>query len=483
MADSEGDFRAIAADGASMVASYGNLSLHIASMATVTTPLADPSGSDNSDGHDPLRDDPRLELVDRITRTPAFQKAVKLQALLRFIVEQSLQDDAPEVTEHRIGNEVFGKGPEYSPLLDSSVRVQARQLRLKLHEYFDGVGKDEPLILEIPKGSYRPIFRKVVEDTAVSASEPVPVVIQDLPESNVFISEHPQPRPRFTWMPWTIAAICTVVLVGMAIRSYWYRERTVVPWPLALVLGQGEVGHIVLADSAYQITATANSHSITLNEYLRTKPRNNAAIDPNDPADVRLSHALTGGTFTSFADVVLVDSLATIAGRHNLSLDIKSARDLDPRDLEDGNFIFSGSPSSNPWVNLYSSKLNFREEEDPSRPGGKSFINLHPQGNEPKLFTGSSSEDSVRVDYADLAVVPGLGDHGTVMIVQGLRHEATEAVARMLADPDGSRMITDALRSAGDKVQPAYFEAIFSVRAVAGIPKVTGVEAIRTPRK
>ena len=42
---------------------------------------------------------------------------------------------------------------------DSSVRVHARQLRLKLHEYFDGVGRDETMIVEIPKGAYAPVFR------------------------------------------------------------------------------------------------------------------------------------------------------------------------------------------------------------------------------------------------------------------------------------------------------------------------------------
>ena len=53
----------------------------------------------------------------------------------------------------------FTRRPGYSPLEDSSVRVHARQLRLKLHEYFDGVGRDESLVIEIPKGAYAPVFR------------------------------------------------------------------------------------------------------------------------------------------------------------------------------------------------------------------------------------------------------------------------------------------------------------------------------------
>jgi hypothetical protein len=363
-------------------------------------------------------------------------------------------------------------------LLDSSVRVQARQLRLKLHEYFDGVGRDEPLILEIPKGSYRPIFRRLVQEIEVAPSEVPQVEIEEVADFPLRPQEAAQPVRHLAWLPWMIACIAFALVALLAFRSFWNAHRSI-PWPLATVIDRGQVIHLILADSAYQITATANGRSMDLGEYLRTKPRNNAAIDPSEPAEVRLAHALAGGTFTSFADVVMVNSLATVAGRYSFDLDVKSARDVDPRDLEDGNFIFSGSPSSNPWVSLYNSRLNFREADDLSRPGEKMFINLHPHGAEPKAFTGSSSADAVRVDYADLAVVPGLGEHGTVMIVQGLRHEATEAAARMLVDPEGSRMLEQALRSAGQKGQPAYFEAMLSVRAVEGIPQVTGVVAIR----
>ncbi|MDE1175727.1 MAG: hypothetical protein PW789_03890 [Edaphobacter sp.] len=448
-------------------------------MAIAGTFLTDQTSTEPSEGADALQTDPRLELLTRIVHTPTFEKAFKLQALLRFIVEQSLQNDAEEITELRIGIEVFGKGSDYSPLLDSSVRVQARQLRLKLHEYFNGVGKDERIILEIPKGSYRPIFQSLIQEAEVASPELPRVETGDAANILMQPQMSSSTTQRSPWVPWTIACVAVAIVAFLLFRSFWNGYRSV-PWPLATIMDRGEVIHLVLADSAYQITATANGRSMDLGEYLRAKPRNNAAIDPIEPAEVRLAHALSGGTFTSFADVVMVNSLANVAGRYKLYLNVKSARDLDPRDLEDGNFIFSGSPSSNPWVSLYNSKLNFRETDSPSRPGEKMFLNTHPRGSEAKMYTGSSSADAVRVDYADLAVVPGLGEHGTVMIVEGLRHEATEAAARMLVDPEGSKMLEEALRSAGQKSQPAYFEALLSVRAVEGIPQVTGVVAIRT---
>jgi len=54
---------------------------------------------------------------------------------------------------------VFHKPSDYSSLEDSSVRVHARHLRLKLHEYFDEEGRNEPIVLTIPRGCYTPIFK------------------------------------------------------------------------------------------------------------------------------------------------------------------------------------------------------------------------------------------------------------------------------------------------------------------------------------
>jgi len=453
-------------------------------MATLNAPLASHTSrsTDSLAESGVTAEDPRIELLSRILGTPAFQKAVKLQALLRFIVETSIRDEDQEISEYRIGIEVFEKGSDYSPLIDSSVRVQARQLRLKLHEYFDGPGRSESMILEIPKGSYKPTFR-----SSLQATEPL-----DLTESIETVNAISIPPETVAKrvvehsvrLSWWIASAALVAALLLAARLIWTWEASrITPWPLSTVMNRSGANHLVLADSAYQITSTANDSSLGLTDYLRTKPRNDAAINFAAPEETRLAHALAGGTFTSFADAILVSSLSTVAGKYNLELDIKSAKDMDPRDLEQGNFILSGSRSSNPWVNLYTSKLNFHEVDDPSKPGSKEFLNTHPKAGEPTAFEGGSSDDTVRADYADLAVVPGLGGRGTVMLVEGLRHEGTEAAARLLADPDGGRMLRQAIRAAGYGDRPAYFEALLSVRAVAGIPQVTEVAAIRILHK
>jgi len=108
-----------------------------------------------------LKTDARWQLIERITASASFQKSARLRDLLRYMAERSLHGKLQDLSEHSIGSAVFGKARDYSVVEDSSVRVHVRQLRLKLHEYFDGEGRNETAIVEIPKGAYTTLFRPV----------------------------------------------------------------------------------------------------------------------------------------------------------------------------------------------------------------------------------------------------------------------------------------------------------------------------------
>src|SRR5450432_1413829 len=136
-------------------------------MASAQTSVSQPPNTAD------LLADERWQLVQRIISSPPLQKGTRLKDLLQYVTEQAIRSHAHELTEQHIGNVLFHKPSDYSPLEDSSVRVHARQLRLKLHEYFNEDGRDEPLILEIPKGAYAPAFRTVAKAaTAVAIAAP-----------------------------------------------------------------------------------------------------------------------------------------------------------------------------------------------------------------------------------------------------------------------------------------------------------------------
>src|SRR5258707_1967124 len=124
---------------------------------------------------DDLLNDERWQLLQRIVSSPPFQKSGRLRELLQYITDQTIRGHAYELSEQHIGEALFHKPLGYSPLEDSSVRVHVRQLRLKLHEYFNEDGRNEPIILEIPKGSYAPVFR------AAQKAETIPPTIEPRP--------------------------------------------------------------------------------------------------------------------------------------------------------------------------------------------------------------------------------------------------------------------------------------------------------------
>ena len=75
---------------------------------------------------------------------------------------------------------------------------------------------------------------------------------------------------------------------------------------------------------------------------------------------------------TSFADTLVASTLVKLAGADGDNLMVYTARDINRRDLDQGNFVFVGGPTSNPWVSLFANKLNFEVVEDSV--GGKMFF-------------------------------------------------------------------------------------------------------------
>jgi hypothetical protein len=415
-----------------------------------------------------LKSDIRWQLIERIIASPPFQKSTRLRDLLRFMAERTLHGQPQDLTEHRIGSAVFGKPEDYSVVEDSSVRVHVRQLRLKLHEYFDGEGRNESCIVEVPKGAYTTVFRTVEQQTAAT-----PVVGTTRDTS----------KPWLRLMPWGLAALFLLTTLAGWLRSPSVsRTAAPVPWPLATLFDQGNRPlQIVVADINYGMLRLVDEQPVTLERYLSPSYRSGDPISNAHPTarEARVLRYLSGSLLTSYADVVVVTTVMRLSGDSNERLVIRSARELRPRDLEEGSFIFVGSPSSNPWVSYFQDKLNFREREGIVGESPKFFENLHPRAGEQEsyhglVFTGSSGED-----YATISLVPLQNGRGCALILQGLQQEGTEAAGLFLEDPANRKKLQEALGIAGSAKQPVYFEALIRTNAIAGSSNATTIISTR----
>jgi serine/threonine-protein kinase len=97
--------------------------------------------------------------VRRITGSGLFSNSGALKRFLRHIVDRALAGQFRSLSERWIGTDVFGRGESFDPRVDPIVRVQARNLRARLHEYYARLAGDDPIEITLPKGSYVPTFR------------------------------------------------------------------------------------------------------------------------------------------------------------------------------------------------------------------------------------------------------------------------------------------------------------------------------------
>lgn len=99
-----------------------------------------------------------LEQVNRICASTEFRNKKLLCSFLSFIVSESLEGRGDLLKGYTIGVRVLGKNAHFDADHDSLVRIHAGRLRRLLRLYYLSEGKADDILIEIPKGGYRPEF-------------------------------------------------------------------------------------------------------------------------------------------------------------------------------------------------------------------------------------------------------------------------------------------------------------------------------------
>jgi predicted ATPase len=111
--------------------------------------------------------------LQRVLDSAAFVHAPILSRFLRYVVEHAIADDGCALKEYVLGVDVFGRGADFDPRIDTIVRTNARRLRAKLEEYYRGDGSGDPIHIEVPKGHYIPVVtRREVVAAEAGHSQP-----------------------------------------------------------------------------------------------------------------------------------------------------------------------------------------------------------------------------------------------------------------------------------------------------------------------
>ena len=102
-----------------------------------------------------------LEALRKIVASPGFAPAIRLRRLLEYLVTETLQGRGSRIKAYSIATEVLGRPASFDPQKDPIVRIEAARLRRELEHYYLTDGRDDPVVIDVPKGAYVPRFKSV----------------------------------------------------------------------------------------------------------------------------------------------------------------------------------------------------------------------------------------------------------------------------------------------------------------------------------
>jgi hypothetical protein len=111
--------------------------------------------------------------INRLVASQVLHSSESLCKLLQYLAKHALDHPNTALKEYQLATEVFGRRSDFDPQSDSTIRVQAGRLRLKLAEFYSSEGAQDPVVVEMPKGTYILSFHLREQANSKPGSEPV----------------------------------------------------------------------------------------------------------------------------------------------------------------------------------------------------------------------------------------------------------------------------------------------------------------------
>lgn len=402
-----------------------------------------------------------FQQIEKLTNSHSLRGSESLCRLLRYLAEHSLDHPGVQIKEYQIATEVLGRPVGFDPQSDSTVRVQAGRLRVKLAEYYSHEGIDDLVVVDLPKGSYALVFHlRAVRPEGLATG---PQLLEKKRELVI------APSIR----GWAIAVIALSVLLTAALVT------------TAILLSQPPKIQTLASQPVpptYQVfwnrfvAGPQQPWVIFSNGSFVGRPETgmryfNAATDT--PSFI-LDH------YTGVGEVLAIHELDHIFTLFNRQLRVKRGALFSLDDAKNNDLIFVGSPSEN--LSLLdipgTQDFVFRRLESGPRKGDLAVIDLHPQSGQPSVFLATPANHATVEDYAVITLLPGLDPARSILILAGNSTFGTQAAVEYVCREDSLKELLQLLRvSKPSDVKP--FEALLHVKIAHGVPMVSELLAVR----
>jgi hypothetical protein len=400
-----------------------------------------------------------FQQIDKLINSHSLRGSESLCKLLRYLAEHSLDHPGVAPKEYQIATEVLGRPGGFDPQNDSTVRVQAGRLRMKLEEYYSHEGPADSVVVELPKGSYALTFHVRTPSAALAEIHPRGEVVERKPIV--------QPSNR----GWAIAVVGLSVLLAAALSM-----------SALLLASRSRVQAKESVPPVYQlfwnrfVTGPQPPWLIFSNGSFVGRPETGMRYF-NASADAR---ALILDHYTGVGEVLAVHQLDHVFVLFNRQLRVKRGSLFSLDDAKNNDLIFVGSPAENLTLLDIPGTREFVFQRIASGPrkGDLGVINVHPQPGEGQVYLGSLSNQATTEDYAVIGLVPGIDPARSVLILAGTTTFGTQAAAEYVCRQDS---LAELLRRLGvsKAADLKPFEALLHVKVTHGVPVMADLVAVR----
>lgn len=408
----------------------------------------------------------RYALLQRILWSRQFERSERLRSFLEYVTSRVLADPDAQVHEQEIGRQVFDRPQGYDTASDNIVRVTASQIRKKLEEYFGADGVSEPVVLEIPRGQYTPLFRERTLLPQAAESGPNPPAIT--PWKEVFILRGALAAALFALM------VCAGLLV-MQHRAAQPKSQT----PAVTALWSGLFSpsrptSVVVSDSSLSLYEDLLGRPLSLADYITAHSDAEDRFIVSNPALSKFARLVLGRGLTSRASTSTVYRIAELKNHDASGLLMVRPQDFSIDTMKFANVVLLGSPRANPWVELIEKQLHFRYEYDEAS-HHSAFREIGAKPGEGLNFPTDS-----KTSYCRIAFLPNLSGNGNILNIAGTETEGTEGGGEYITS---ERTLEQLRQRLGIKDGPfPYFEVLLKSDRVGGAAPQLSIVAARVIR-
>jgi len=404
---------------------------------------------------------------------------------LQFIIDRAIAGRFDSLKERVIGMELFGRSASYDTGDDAIVRVTASDVRKRLLQHYGRYGATSGFRISLPSGSYIPeIIREPIAEIGlpeIAAKPPDPgpslqesALVADEPVAQASVApqlETIQPK-TVAWRLYLLFGISLLALNLLLWGIFWSRSPhsetahiSSLPW--SAIFGSSHVTELITSDPNIAEIQGITGSRVSVSDYANHKyiPVPNKLTPEQD----YFCRAVLRGDNSAGVDAPIVAKVAALAQANSKSIEVRAARSIQLTDLKsDNNFIFLGSPRSDPWLSLFSDQLDFRFEFD-ERSRSEFIRNVHPRPNEHPLYVPTALGWATGDSYSIIALVKNPDQSGQVLLLAGANAEGTEAAGRFVTDLP--RLSTELRKCGFASSGPLrHFEMLLHLNTMAGTP-------------